>query len=231
LAARRSAADFASRGYNVLIVDLDLKAPGLASLLLDPEAIPKYGVVDWFASVAVGADTELMIPDMVGQSPFTTSQAIVDIVPAVGPSHGSYLSKLARAYSPGSASNRYQGYSFSQKTDTLLKSLSTRQRYDVVLIDARAGLHETSGSIILGIGAKALVFGIDAAQTFDDLRLLFDAFSQAIDPSREGDDLRAALKMVHAKAPRDVKERQNFREQSWEIGVMSYMMMLIQAWS
>jgi hypothetical protein len=95
--------------------------------------------------------------------------------------------------------------------------VASRRRYDAVLIDARAGLHETSGGLILGLGAKALFFGVDTPQTFDDFSLLFGAFTQAFDPATGGEDLRSAFKMVHAKAPRDEKDRRLFRERSWGI--------------
>ena len=77
------------------------------------------------------------------------------------------------------------------------------------LIDARAGLHETSGGLIFGLGAKAALFGVDTAQTFDDFSLLFSALQQAFDPVINGEDLRRALKMVHAKAPRDERTPSN----------------------
>jgi hypothetical protein len=212
-----AAADLAARGCNVLVIDLDLEAPGLGSLLLRPEEVPKYGVTDWFAAVAAGADAESLIQDMTGPSPFTSARAVVDVVPAAGREPGAYLSKLARAYTPGSAGEQYSGFSFSRKADALLAQLGSRQRYDVVLVDARAGLHETSGGLILGLGAKALLFGVDTPQTFDDLGLLFSAFHQAFDPTVGGEDLRGAMKMVHAKAARDEKNRRPFRERSWAI--------------
>jgi hypothetical protein len=212
-----AAAELATRGCNVLVIDLDLEAPGLGSLLLRAENIPEFGVTDWFAAVAAGADAESLVQDMTGPSPFTSSRAVVDVVPAAGRDPGSYLSKLARAYTPGSAGEQYTGFNFSRKADALLVQLASRRRYDAILIDARAGLHETSGGLILGLGARALLFGVDTPQTFDDFGLLFSAFHQAFDPVIGGEDLRRVLKMVHAKAPRDEKERQQYRERSWGI--------------
>jgi hypothetical protein len=212
-----SAADLATQGCNVLVLDLDLEAPGLGALLLPPEDVPKYGVTDWFAAVAAGADAEALIPDMSGPSPFTSAQAVVDVVPAAGRDPGAYLSKLARAYTPGSAGEQHVGFSFPRKADALVAQLTARRRYEAVLIDARAGLHETSGGLILGLGAKALFFGVDTSQTFDDFCLLFSAFAQAFDPAMHGEDLRSAFKMVHAKAPRDERDRRLFRERSWGI--------------
>jgi Mrp family chromosome partitioning ATPase len=197
-----AAADLAAQGRNVLALDLDLEAPGLGAFLLTREEMPKYGATDWFAAVAAGADAESLIPDMTGASPFTSAQAVVDVVPAAGRDPGAYLSKLARAYTPGSAGDRYSALSFSKKADALIAQLASRQRYDAVLIDARAGLHETSGGLILGVGAKALLFGIDTPQTFDDFRLLFGALAEALDPAIDGEDLRPAFKMVHATSAR-----------------------------
>jgi len=212
-----AAAELAAKGCSVLVLDLDLEAPGLGSLLLPPENIPKYGVADWFAAVAAGADAESLVTDMTGPSPFTSARAVVDVVPAAGHDAGAYLSKLARAYAPGSAGQQYIGFSFPKKAGALVTQLASRQRYDAVLIDARAGLHETSGGLVLGLGAKALLFGVDTSQTFDDFRLLFSAFAQAFDPELGGADLRSAFKMVHAKAPKDEKDRRFFRERSWQI--------------
>lgn len=212
-----TAADLAARGFNVLVLDLDLEAPGLGTLLLSPDDMPTFGVTDWFAAVAAGADAEALIPDMTGPSAFTSARVVVDVVPAAGRDPGAYLSKLARAYTPGSAGEQYRGFSFPMKVDTLIRQLTARRRYDAVLIDARAGLHETSGGLVLGLGARALLFGIDTSQTFEDFRLLFSAFAQAFDPAAGGEDLRYAFKMVHAKAPRDDQDRQPFRERSWGI--------------
>ena len=212
-----AAADMAARGLNVLIIDTDLEAPGIGSLLLNADDTPKFGLIDWFAAVAAGAAPEAMIPDMTGQSAFTSSQAVVDVVPAAGSDPGAYLSKLARAYAPGSAGEAYRGYSFADKINDLICRLTARRKYDVVLIDARAGLHETSGGLVLGLGASTLLFGLDTMQTFEDFRLMFGAFAQAFDPATGGEDTRYALKMVHAKAPRDEQDRRTFRERSWEL--------------
>src|SRR6516162_976114 len=212
-----AAADLATPGLNVLALDLDLEAPGLGALRLPSENMPKYGAIDWFAAVAAGADAESLIPELSGASPFTSSRAVVDVVPAAGRDPGAYLSKLARAYTPGSVGQRYGNLNFSRKADALIEQLISLQRYDVVLIDARAGLHETSGGLIFGLGTRTLLFGIDTSQTFDDFGILFSTFAQAFDPALEGEDLRNALKMVHAKAPRDEKDRRPFRERSWGI--------------
>ena len=109
------------------MIDLDLEAPGLGSLLLNPEDMPRYGVIDWFAAVAAGADTESLIQDMTGPIRFTSARAVVDVVPAAGVDPGAYL-KTRASYTPGSAGDQYSGFSFSRKANVLIAQITTRQR-------------------------------------------------------------------------------------------------------
>ena len=119
-----AAADLAAKGFNVLVVNLDLEAPGLGALLLPAE---------WSQNTAwpTGSRqpqpvrTQALIADMTGSSPFTSGGAVVDVVPAAGRRPGAYLSKLARAYAPGSAGDRYARCSFPKKADSLLNQLAS----------------------------------------------------------------------------------------------------------
>lgn len=212
-----AAADLANRGFSVLVLDMDLEAPGVGGLLLTEERMPEFGVADWFVAVAAGADAAALLPDMVGQSAFTDARAVVDVVPAHGRNAGDYFGKLARVFVPGSAGTDFAGRGFASKTDLLVRSLTDRRSYDAVLIDARAGLHESAAGMLLGLGAAVLIFGIDASQTFSDLELLFQALRQAFSPDNGGTDLRGDFGMVHAKAPRDVQDRRRFLERSWDV--------------
>jgi len=212
-----AAADLAQRGRNVLVLDMDLEAPGVGGLLLGDDAMPEFGVADWFAAVAAGADAEALVPDMLGQSAFTSPSAVVDVVPAHGRHPGDYFGKLARVFAPGSAGEGFAGKGFAAKAEILIQTLAQRRSYDAILIDARAGLHESSAGMLLGLGARILLFGIDTTQTFNDLALLFQAFQQAFAPENNGVDLRAFFRMVHAKALRELAARQSFIERSWNV--------------
>ena len=57
-------------GEDVLVVDLDLESPGLASALLEPKVQPDFGVVDWFVEELVGQG-ELLVDQMVGKPEWT----------------------------------------------------------------------------------------------------------------------------------------------------------------
>ncbi|MBF0394374.1 MAG: AAA family ATPase [Alphaproteobacteria bacterium] len=218
-----TAADLADSGLKVLVVDLDLEAPGLGSLLLTKDRMPEFGVVDWFASAAVGGDPSALEPRMVATSDLTSTRAVVDVIPAAGrrsnPSPGSYLAKLARAYTPGSAGTTFAEKGFAEKLGAMIDGVAGLRSYDVVLIDARAGLHETSGAILLGLGARVLLFGVDGSQTFDDYDLLLSMLANTFSPESGNTDLRSAFKMVHAKAPTDPKDLPSFINKSWNLWV------------
>ena len=71
-------------------------------------------------------------------------------------------------------------------------------RYDAIFVDARAGLHETAASAILGLGADLLFFGLNEDQTFHGYLALF-AHLARLRPGSEKDWLDQ-ITMVHAKA-------------------------------
>ena len=73
--------------------------------------------------------------------------------------------------------------------------------HDVVLVDGRAGLHETTAAVVLGLGAETLLFGIDEPQTFIGYKLLLSHLA-----SRGGiefEDWKQRIQFVHSKAAAD----------------------------
>lgn len=215
------AADLASIGTNVLVLDLDLEAPGLESVLLKPDRIPDYGVLDWLAAATAGLDVAELVPDMVGGSPFTSGKGIVDVVPVAGKLTISrpetFLSKLARAYTPGAPSGEFSKKSFAEKVSILIEQLSARRRYDAVLIDVRAGLHETSAASLLGLGAEVLLFGTNSAHTFSGYAILLSTIRQVMETWTDTPELRDKFRMVHGRANASSSERAVYRSQSWQL--------------
>ena len=79
------AAHQAERGRNVLVVDLDLEAPGIGALLLAQEDLPQLGVLDWLVETSLRPDAEgELIQQCVGQSQLTQGRGAVDVLPALG---------------------------------------------------------------------------------------------------------------------------------------------------
>lgn len=221
-------------------MDLDLEAPGIGTMLVGQANRPQYGVLDWMVESNLhDVDAEFMA-QMIAPSDFTSGRGIIDVVPAVGTASDrqpyNVLSKLARAYLEDEREGL--GTTFLAKVGKLLDSLTARRPYDAILVDARAGLHETTAASILGLGADVLFFGMNTSQTFESYRFLFaqmrdvlsaqdvshglDALSDNngadADSVKTGDALEPSqvfirrLKFVHAKSAKDDVAQVRFRD-------------------
>lgn len=92
----------ARRNKNILVVDLDLEAPGVGDMLLDGERMPHFGTVDYLVENGLGGITDRYLSDFIGTSPLTTpGGGRVDVLPALGKdaieNPSNTLPKLSRA--------------------------------------------------------------------------------------------------------------------------------------
>jgi MinD-like ATPase involved in chromosome partitioning or flagellar assembly len=215
------ASELASQGKNVLAIDFDLEAPGIGTMLLRREDRPRFGVLDWFVERGIygsGDVLNLFIEEMIAVSPFSSGNGLIHVVPAVGfmtddnPSNA--LSKIARAYLELPQDNG-PALGFLAQTQELIRQLSALNPYDVILIDARAGLNESTAAALLGLGADVLLFGIDTPQTFTSYRYLLAHLARF--SRNEDDDWLYRFKMIHAKASRDKEKQKAFRDRAYQI--------------
>lgn len=166
-----AAMHLAQAGLRVLTVDLDLEAPGLGATLLKPDELPTYGVVDWLVENGLSGTGGTFRADCIGKSSLLDG---ISVVPAFGSQTRAHpadaLAKIARA----SLEDIRDGTSFPlhAQLHEMLNSFEATGDYDVVLIDGRAGLHETTAAPVLGLGAKLLLFGINEPQTFQGYAFL-----------------------------------------------------------
>jgi len=221
------AAEQARRGRNVLVVDLDLEAPGIGSLLLSDERTPKFGAVDYLVernfwttpqgSEHVHPDREDLVRTMVGTCSLTSGAGLVDVVPAIGTrtleEPGNYLAKLSRAMIEGLAVTGDPA-SLATKLSDMLADLERQRRYDLVFIDVRAGLAELAAGPLLALGAEVLIFGTAQPQTIQDLRFLFAHLATLT--GERGSSPWIKLKMVHAKATQ-APMAARFRDELWDL--------------
>lgn len=210
----------AERGYNVLVVDLDLEAPGLGGIFLGRKQMPKFGTLDYFVESTLGDLDDAFIENLISVSPLTQGRGSVHVAPAVGSAGErnpqNVLGKIARAYLEVEDTDKDTA-TFLNRTRDLIKHLSQRSRYEAIFVDARAGLNETTAAAVLGLGADVLLFGVDAPQTFTGYRY-FLSFLQRFRPAESTErDWRARLRMVHAKASADPKKQSAFRTQAFEL--------------
>lgn len=204
----------ARQGKRVLLVDFDLESPGLSGLVLPPERVADFGLVDWLVEDAVGqADT--VLPEMVSASPLGESTTgAVRVAAAMGRSEDDYLAKLARAYAdvPSPQGPQRMG----QRMRRLLEQLEAKEQPDVVLIDSRAGLHDLAAVSITSLADTALLFATDSAQTWLGYRQLFTHWQRRPEVASH---VRDRLAMVRALTPRSDREGgvRRFQRQAYEL--------------
>ena len=84
----------AKLGKRVLLIDLDLESPGLSGLLLPPDRLADFGVVDWLVEDAVGQGSEVA-RRMVSSSALSESlRHDIRVTAAIGNGDRYYLDKL-----------------------------------------------------------------------------------------------------------------------------------------
>lgn len=211
------AAEQARKGRNVLVIDLDLEAPGIGSLLLSEDRMPSFGVIDYLVERNFGSVDRAVVNDMMGTSALTQGQGLVSVVPAVGSrtldAPGNYLAKVSRAMIEAVAGDEGP-VSLAAKLREMLRDLEALRRYDLVLIDVRAGLAELAAGPLLALDAEVLIFGTDQRQTVQDLRFLLAHLATLTGAARPAHWGR--LKMVHAKAAQAVRVS-SFRDELWNL--------------
>lgn len=193
----------ASKGKRVLVLDLDLESPGVGTTLLG-KSLPRFGAVDWFVEDAVGQGS-VVLPQMVAESELgVATKGKLLVVPCFGTDtgfrsassqpgdQGDYLPKLGRAYLERGPKGHE---SWPHRLLRLVCDLEELENPDIVLLDSRTGLHDTSAALILAMGADTLMFAVDTRQTWAAYRFLFE----------------------HWRSHPDVRE---FRDRLWVIGSM-----------
>lgn len=204
------ASDLAARGRNVLVIDLDLEAPGLGALLLPDDRMPRFGVLDYLVENGIGGISDAALSDFIGTSPLTRSGGgRVDVAPVLGLRSAecfeNILPKLARAMTED-VNDEGVVTPVGEQISVMIDRLSTRESYDAILIDSRAGLAEIAAPAVLGLGALVLLFGTAQQQTIVGYRALFSGLKLlAMRAVQRGDsaDWRLLFKPVYAKSSLD----------------------------
>jgi hypothetical protein len=219
-----TASDLARRNKNILVVDLDLEAPGVGDMLLDGERLPRFGTVDYLVENGLGGVPDRYLSDFVGTSPLTTpGGGRVDVMPALGrqaiehPSNT--LPKLSRAMIEDIGSDGAT-VALNVQIAGMIRRFAGRESYDVVLIDNRAGLSELAAPAILGLGANVLLFGTAQRQTIHGYAALFAGFKLLAERDRAAGgraEWRRSLKAVYAKAGLDESVAESYRDDLYEV--------------
>lgn len=194
------AAHLAAGGRRVLAIDLDLEAPGLGTMLLDQTTLPRYGLLDYLVETNLAQVEDGFLSDMLGSSQLSEGRGSITVVPALGilsnDSPMNVLGKLARAYLLSENDPLLNG--FTAKIEKLIDRLTAAGDHDVVLIDARAGLHESTAAAAVALQGNTLVFGMDQPQTYAGYRALLAQMALTLGP-----DWPTRIHLVEARVGAD----------------------------
>jgi hypothetical protein len=211
-----AAADIASRGLRVLAIDLDMEAPGLGSMLLKQAELPEFGLIDALVENGLGTLDDTFMADLFAPSALAARHGRIDVVPAFGQrsfrNPGDILAKIARAYAEDVRDDGTMASILDQVSE-IVDHFAKTGNYHAILIDARAGLHETTATAVLGLGAEVFLFGLDEPQTFQGYSALFAHLARFIDPKTAArPEWLERITMVQGKASANADVRLAFAE-------------------
>lgn len=211
----------ARAGKDVVLVDLDLEAPGVAGLLQNAGSMPDYGLVDWLVEALVGqADEALLRECLVDCDLASNEPGRIRVLPAFGTKTTEYVNKLGRIYMPTFSSNTGAFLGLAERLLMLLEQLAgLSDRPDLVMLDSRAGLHDIGSAAVTRLGAEVFMFARDDYQSWQAYRQLFKHLSRSrsVAVGMGDDDLRWRLKMVGAQLDSTESAKLRFTDASYSV--------------
>jgi cellulose biosynthesis protein BcsQ len=202
----------ARNGHRVAMIDLDLEAPGLATIFnIEPDE--NEGVIDYLLEYQI-YENRTMLPvktiTWLGGEP-------LQLLPA-GKIDNNYLEKLARLDFQNFANSGVQ-----KNIQEMLEKLEREARpLDFILIDARAGFHDIGGLVISTFSHGAVVFGSQSRQSWAGLTSVIQHIGKI---NRNDEPL--PLILVHSLAPSlGIQNREqvleDFRDRAYSVFQENY---------
>lgn len=213
-----TAFSLAKAGKKVVIVDLDLEAPGLSSIFFKGDEI-YTGVVDYLIEKQIHKDQW-----SVHQHVLPINHALLDefshnlkIVPA-GIVDSDFIQKLARLDFQHLTTNQV-GARLRSLLDEIMR---TERGLDFILLDARAGFHDIGGFALSDLSHSAVIVGQHTKQTWAGLSYVIERLAK---PYNHIED-RLPVALVHSMAPSDSEAdyivRRQFREKAYDVFAEKY---------
>ncbi len=188
-------------GERVAVVDMDLGAPGIGTLLAADEkgTTARWGIVDFWLECSRG-EVDLSDYYHVCRRPEVTGGGEIYVVPAgsLDPDRD-YLGKLARIdFEPNAESKGDPPRPATTPLIRLLDGLRKSIKPNWILLDGRAGLSEPAGLLLDGLAHLHVLFGTSSEQSWQGLRLILDRLgkTRVLRGERQLDCL-----LVHALVP------------------------------
>jgi hypothetical protein len=154
----------ANKGELVMVVDLDMEAPGVGTLLSAEAGLSvRWGVVDYLLEQPLLKSVDLRDYSYLA-SPQLTGAGEVFVVPA-GRFDEHYLTKLARVdFNPPPS-----GSDEPHPLQSLLLQIRDEFQPHWILLDSRTGLSEVAGFALGGFAHLNVVFGTTSEQSWQGL--------------------------------------------------------------
>jgi MinD-like ATPase involved in chromosome partitioning or flagellar assembly len=191
----------AKKGMKVAVLDLDLEAPGIGALL---NARAERGVIDLLADhIATGAmdlDGSYGYADAFGE--FAEK---ITVFPA-GHLDFAFVSKLARMDFTSTEFGGAAEIPVAVALKDLLLQLK-REKYNAILLDARAGLHDLAGLSLHGLAHVDVLVFRGTVQNLDGLSLTLGALHH-----RSRHDRRPWV-LVHTMLPFSAEDFERKRDE------------------
>lgn len=198
----------AKHNKRVLVLDLDLEAPGVGSLLLEGITPPDEGIVDYLLQVVLQGRPPALSPFVAIQN----DSRLIDSGPPIrlmtaGQLNGNFLEKMARL--------DFENFVNSNQNPLreLLNQAHDEYDLDFILIDLRSGLHDLGGLSLNGLSHLDILFGQDTEQSWAGLQLVLELLGQSV-PRHE-------VLFVHARDPRNssnpAETHQRFLSKSYSL--------------
>ncbi|MFH5186942.1 KGGVGR-motif variant AAA ATPase [Paenibacillus sp. TAB 01] len=177
-----SALNLARKGKTVVLVDFDLEAPGLASLLPpDNDETPNYGLIDFLIESNVYTQLEVDINEYTYS--FKDKQLLgnnggqVYILPAsklTTEKADDYLEKMGRVDFNSPIYER-----IDNPVSRMLKQISDRFKPEFILLDARTGINDVGGLTLTNYTDLACLLFYGNEQNIAGMRLVLPKVIQA----------------------------------------------------
>jgi hypothetical protein len=220
------AVQLARSGKRVAVIDLDLEAPGLGTILPhgDGETAP-HGVVDFLLEQPIVPMAQLDFEDfyhVVDDRTIIGDGVPITVVPA-GHLDEYYLEKLARLDYEALHTLSLAGQHPPSPVVALLEQVRRERKAEYFLLDARAGLHDLGGLALSGVSHLDVVFGLDSEQSWRGMEVVVRVLGKA---RIERGQRQLGCAMILAMAPEPGREREEairrFLEQSYETFAESF---------
>ena len=213
-----TALTLARNGHRVAIVDLDLEAPGLATIFSHDNS-NNFGVIDYLLEKKIQTNDWKLRTHLININERTlrgNNGESLQLLPA-GTVDRDYLEKLARL----DFQNLVDGELRSTMGDMLKELQSAAEPLDFILMDARAGFHDIGGLAIANLSHTAVIFGTQSRQSWAGLTHVIRHLASP------GVDERLPLILVHSMAPAlgipgREQELTEFREKAYTIFQENY---------